>query len=327
MRRRCGGHRRRRRRAGLARWRSPSAARRCACSSATRGRARHQHAQQRRHPRRHLLPAGSLKARAVRRGPRSAVRVLRDARRAARALRQAGRRRRRARSRRALEALRGTRARQRRHRSSSSIARSSARREPHVRAVAALWSPDTGIVEAEALVQDARAPVPRARRRARRRQPARRRRRRPRDGIELVDAARTHSSPAPSSTPPAVRRRGLGDARRQPFTIYPCRGEYAELAPSRRHRGERAGLSAAARIGRRPRRAPHEDDLGHVHAGADDSLPGVARTITKATACRSRRSSSPRNGCCRGSRWPTCSQAAAASAPSCMGRISRSRTS
>ena len=42
-----------------------------------------------------------------------------------------------------------------------------------------------------------------------------------------------------------------------------------------------------------------------------------ARTTTRATACRSRRSSNRRGRCCRRSRWRICSPAAPASAPSC----------
>ncbi|MGE0864951.1 MAG: NAD(P)/FAD-dependent oxidoreductase [Vicinamibacterales bacterium] len=107
-------------------------------------------------------------------------------------------------------------------------------REPNVHAVAAIWSPDTGIVEAEALVkalehlcrdQDvalvvgspliAAEPGP--------------------DGITLVTP---HERFAAATV---VNASGLyADTTSQmlgamPFHIYPCRGEYAELAPAKRH--------------------------------------------------------------------------------------------
>ena len=60
--------------------RSPNAGARCACSSANRTPGHgDQHAQQRRHSRRHLLPHRLAQGRAVRRGPRAALRLLRRA--------------------------------------------------------------------------------------------------------------------------------------------------------------------------------------------------------------------------------------------------------
>lgn len=107
-------------------------------------------------------------------------------------------------------------------------------REPNVRGVAGLWSPDTGIVEAEALVKALEhlckqrdvavvvgSPLVGA-------EPVA-------GGVELVtpherfvagtvvNAAGLYADEVSAS---------LGASR---FQIYPCRGEYAELAPSKRH--------------------------------------------------------------------------------------------
>lgn len=106
-------------------------------------------------------------------------------------------------------------------------------REPHVHAVAALWSPDSGIVEAEALVRTLAHLC------------------KERDVAIVVGSPLTAMEPGANGitlvTPherfvarTVVNAAGLYadivsnqlGARR--FTIYPCRGEYAELKPSRR---------------------------------------------------------------------------------------------
>jgi L-2-hydroxyglutarate oxidase LhgO len=108
-----------------------------------------------------------------------------------------------------------------------------AAKEPNVRAVAALWSADTGIVEAEALVkalehlcreQDVALVVG---------SPLTGAAAHP-DGIELVTPHErfvagtvVNAAGLYADTTSAL----LGG---MPFHIYPCRGEYAELKPSRR---------------------------------------------------------------------------------------------
>lgn len=106
-------------------------------------------------------------------------------------------------------------------------------KEPHVQAVSALWSPDTGIVEAEALVKTLEhlcrqadvaivvgSPLVGADSMS--------------GGIEIVTpherflaATVVNASGLYADTTSAL----LGG---EAFKIYPCRGEYAELAPSRR---------------------------------------------------------------------------------------------
>jgi len=106
-------------------------------------------------------------------------------------------------------------------------------REPHVHAVAALWSPDTGIVEAEALVKAMEnachdldvavvvgSPLLDAERHA--------------DGMLLVTpherfVARTVVNAAGLYADEVSAKLGASK-----FQIHPCRGEYAELKPSRR---------------------------------------------------------------------------------------------
>jgi len=108
------------------------------------------------------------------------------------------------------------------------------RREPHIEAVAALWSPSTGIVEAEAFVR------------------ALARKALELDVMLLPGTSMTHGIPSESgievvtsretfSTHLLVNAAGLyaddvsAAVGGEQLTIYPVRGEYAELVPAKRH--------------------------------------------------------------------------------------------
>ena len=106
-------------------------------------------------------------------------------------------------------------------------------KEPNVRAVAALWSPDTGIVEAEAFVKTLEhlcrekdvaivvgSPLIGAATSA--------------DGIELVTPHERFVAAAVVNAAGLYADSVSSLLGGMPFHIYPCRGEYAELKPSRR---------------------------------------------------------------------------------------------
>ena len=113
-------------------------------------------------------------------------------------------------------------------------------REPHIRARAALWSPDSGSVEAEALVRalarvcDDRGVVTLPHTTAIRGEPGN-------AGVDAIRGIRVITERETIVARAVVNAAGLHADELstafggEPFAIYPCRGEYAELTPAKRY--------------------------------------------------------------------------------------------
>ena len=168
-------------------------------------------------------------------------------------------------------------------------------REPSVNARFALWSPDTGIVNAEEFVKALLRTASDA-------------------GVmflpatRLVGADRHAEGMVLTTEREAILARIVVNAAGlyaddvsamlggETFTIYPCRGEYAEFTPAKRGARQRAGVSAAPRVGPRSGRPPRAHDRRPGLARSDDPVSGAeGRLRRRSGAARNR--SRTRRGC------------------------------
>ena len=158
-----------------------------------------------------------------------------------------------------------------------------ARREPAIRAVAGVFSPETGIIEAETLVK------------------ALRRRAEAEGAIflpstPLVGAETTHEGTVLRTERESILAQIVVNAAGvyadevssilggESFTIFPCRGEYAELAPARRSLVNFPGVPAPARRRSFARHASDEDDRRRGAPGPDRPVSGRQRRLRRRPA-------------------------------------------
>jgi L-2-hydroxyglutarate oxidase LhgO len=107
-------------------------------------------------------------------------------------------------------------------------------KEPEVRLARAVWSPDTGWVQAEAFVRRLVAELQRQGGVLLVGTPLQAIRSRP-GGLSVVTARETIDAEVVINAAGLHADRVSQMAGGEPFTIHPCRGEYAELAPRARH--------------------------------------------------------------------------------------------